>query len=107
MVFIVSTAFRLGLVQASGGHEGHVSGSLFHACRLLSLCSHANPVARLGDSSRQRPGQPESWEHVVVEASQGADLFASESEDEQAGTVSDTAGGGVKVGAKCLLAVGP
>src|ERR1700680_1422912 len=84
-----------------------LSVSLLHARRLLSLCSPAKPIVRRCDSARQRSRQPEPWEHVVVEASQGADLFAGEGEDEQAGPVADAAGGGAKVGAKRLLTVGP
>ncbi len=47
-------------------------------------------------SSRERSRQPKQWEHTIVKAGDGADLVASEGEDDHAGSAA-VVGGGAKV----------
>src|SRR5215831_11688007 len=58
-----------------------------------------------GLPARERSWQPEPGEHAVLEAGQGADPVAGESEHVEAGAVAD-AGGRAQVGAERRLAVG-
>src|SRR6185369_8226269 len=58
-------------------------------------------------SSRQRLWQPEPTEHAALETDHGADPIAGETEDEEAGSVADAAGGSAKVCSERRLPIRP